>query len=351
MSTTPCAATVRRSPGITSINIRTGPGAHTAILGTVPTGATGLRVLDVRPDERETKKDGKLFQWFYLDFPDGRRGWVRDDLIDINGDCTLAGYGRLGRPTHAFALTRGFPPPSPEEQERIRRAAFNITSSFEGGSYATYQTYDAGIVSYGRFQFTLASGSLLGVIQAFLVARPLGTISAELRTKYFDRIRNRDATLGADDRLRALLQAAAIDPAMQRAQDKVATEIYWDRVQSMTILPRLIRTPLGQALLFDMGINHGLYHTITGEAEHRLDVEQGTRIGDSGLTEEKLITEVAIVRRDRLYAIANQRGLGGLKVRADFWMALVTRGDWTLQGDTRGEVTTYTGKRVQVRKP
>ena len=47
--------------------------------------------------------------------------------------------------------------PQAVELDRIRRAAFNITSTFEGSkTYANYQNYDAGIISYGRFQFTLS---------------------------------------------------------------------------------------------------------------------------------------------------------------------------------------------------
>ncbi len=56
----------------------------------------------------------------------------------------------------------------PRKLDNIKRAAFNITAAFEGGGYSSYQNYDKGVVSYGRFQFTLASGSLFTVLEQYL---------------------------------------------------------------------------------------------------------------------------------------------------------------------------------------
>src|SRR5690606_29149586 len=137
---------------------------------------------------------GKVYQWFQLTFPDGRQGWVRDDLLSLNGDGSEYGYGVLAPNTFAFAVSRQeaiavTPAPAPSQPappapsnpapapmpvaapapaatsvietidpapastpltniDRIRTAAFNITAGFEGGGYATYQNYDAGIISY-----------------------------------------------------------------------------------------------------------------------------------------------------------------------------------------------------------
>src|SRR6185295_9825641 len=98
--------------------------------------------------------------------------------------------------------------PQAVELDRIRRAAFNITSSFEGAkSYANYQNYDSGIISYGRFQFTLSGGALVKVVNYYL-----GASTSDTATKmrdYQGRIQARDAVLRDDKALQDLLVAAA----------------------------------------------------------------------------------------------------------------------------------------------
>src|SRR5215207_5631585 len=181
MVSTPCLATVRGLAGFPFVNVRAGAGTHTAVQGTLPVGTANLKVLEVRPDELKKELNGKIYQWFRLEFPDGKTGWVRDDLLDIRGDCSAFGYGPLSELTYAFAVTRVERQPPTDTQERIRKAAFNVTAGFEGGGYASYQNFDAGIVSYGRFQFTLASGSLFSVLDRYLVAASTSPIANELR--------------------------------------------------------------------------------------------------------------------------------------------------------------------------
>lgn len=292
---------------------------------------------------------------------------MRDDLLDIQGDLSAFGYGVVKDPTFAFALARDEnvaaprpqPAPVPEpvkpappasEQERVKRASFNITAAFEGGGYATYQNYDTGIVSYGRFQFTLASGSLFGVLDRYLAASNTATAN-ELRTAYYARVRDRDPNLRRDERLKTLLKEAANEPAMQAAQDAIATERYWNVVQELSIKPRNIQTPLAQALIFDMGINFGTRHGFLGKAEELLGVPPKSRVGENGTTEEQLIAKLAELRRDSHYRQAERDNLPGLKVRGDFWVDLIKRGDWQLQGDANGMVTVKSGRSVQVRNP
>jgi hypothetical protein len=233
----------------------------------------------------------------------------------------------------------------------VRLAAFNITTGYEGGGYDTYQNYDAGIVSYGRFGFTLQSGSLSAVIDRYL-SRAANTVTAnQLRSQYQVRIRNRDATLRNDVNLKNLLIAVSVDPIMRTVQNEVATENYWNRVMDLSLKPRNILLPLSQAFLFDTGINSGVYHDMITSAETLLDVPQRSRIPDNGITERQLIAKVADIRHDRLYAIANAQNLPGLKPRADFWVNIIRAGDWNLQGDSNGNVLIKPGRLVQVRNP
>ncbi|GEM_PF-5347541 len=235
-----------------------------------------------------------------------------------------------------------------DEKERIRLAAFNITAAFEGNKgYAMYQTYDAGIISYGRFQFTLASGSLASVVDSYLM-RSNSPVAEQLRA-YQARIRNRDASLRNDAQLQNLLVQAAAEKAMQDAQDEVVIKSYWIPSQD-SVTVRGIQTPLGQALLFDMAIQHGPANKLIRKAEEELGVPPRSRLVENGLTEQQLIQRVVDVRRRALYAQAERDRLPGLKRRADFWVDLVQKGDWRLQGDADGNVWVF-GAPVQVRNP
>lgn len=374
------------NPAITEINARSGPATTYDVPFKAVVGMTNLAILDVKPDERNTVFQGKVYQWFLLAFPNGE-AWVRDDLLAIKGDGSAFGYTPLAREEFAFALTRQTvaapgitpavpmpvvapapatpapiptaPPPAVAptpiitstpltDLERVRIAAFNITAGFEGGGYATYQNYDSGIISYGRFQFTLAGSGLFRVLEKF-TSRTSGAVANELHSSYLERARNHDASLRHDQRLKQLLIEAANDPIMQTAQDETATEEYWNVVMDLSVKPRGIRTPLGMALIFDMGINFGPRHGFLTLAEQQIGVSPRSRVGENGKPEEALITRLAEVRRDSHYKQAARDNLPGLRVRGDFWVNACNSGDWQLNGDANGEVEIKPGRKVKVR--
>ncbi len=348
-----CRAIIRRAPDNSLAYVRVAPGVANSILGYAPDGINGYLVL-------ESNLDNRGAAWLRLSFTGGTTGWVSADRLDIQGDCTAAGYGIVPIPTQASTLPRNNqppppppPPPSPPDTEaRVLAASFNITVGFEGGGYDTYQNYDAGIVSYGRFGFTLASGSLSTVIDRYLSRAATSNSSASrLRTQYQLRIRNRDATLRNDTTLKTLLIAVAADPIMRTVQNEVATENYWVKVMDLSARPRNIVLALSQAFLFDTGINSGVYHDMITSAETLLGVPQRSRVPGNGITEKQLIAKVADIRHDRLYAIANAQNLPGLKPRADFWVNIIRAGDWNLQGDSSGNVLIKAGRLVQVKNP
>jgi hypothetical protein len=236
------------------------------------------------------------------------------------------------------------------EQERVRRAAFNITSAFEGSSYAAYNNYDAGIVSYGRFDFTLTGGGLYQIVEGY-TRRSDSPIARQLATNYLDRIREGDSALRNDEQLRVLLVEAARDPIMQAVQDEIATERYWSVVWETYIAPRGIKTPLGQALMFDMAIVFGTGHGFVRLAEEQLGVPPRSQLGENGITEEQLITRVAELRKQSHDRQAERDNLPGLRARGDFWMNLIELNDWQLHGDANGMVEIPPGRRVPVRNP
>ncbi|MBN8634840.1 MAG: chitosanase [Anaerolineae bacterium] len=346
-----CKASVRTESDFARINVRKGPGTNTEILTTLAVGTMDLTVRDVQPDQQQKAAlSGKVYQWFNVDLPDGGRGWIRDDLLDIVGDCGSVGYSSLSTPTWAFGLTRVEvivrPPGDPE---RVRKAAFNITAGFEGGGYATYQNRDDGVISYGRFQFTLASGSLFSVLDKYL-QKATGSIADQLRSQYYEPIKARDANLRNDQNLKNLLVAAAPDPIMQEAQDAVATDVYWNAAMNLSAVPRNINSALGRALLFDMAINHGLRHDMIALAEGALSLPVRGRLPDLA-TEKLLIAKLAEVRQDRMNKLAVKLNAPGLKQRGDFWVAYVATNDWDLLGDLNGNVTIKPGRTVQVKNP
>ncbi len=345
MSGLSCKATIRRSGDGTRAFVRTAPGANNPILGYAPDDQSGYTVL-------EAKADGSGMYWLRLELGNGASGWVSADRLNIQGDCTAAGYGVIAPPPkQASTLPRKDPSQQPiDTPERVRGASYNITVGFEGGAYNTYQNYDAGIVSFGRFGFTLASGSLHAVLDRYL-SRATSAVAARLRTSYLQRVANRDPSLRYDTTLRDLLKAAAQDVIMQKAQDEIATELYWNLVQELSIAPRNLRFALTNAFFFDMAINHGARHDMITEAEEFFGVPLKSKIGENGITEQQLVMKVAQIRRDRMYRIADLQNLPGLKPRGDFWVNIAQAGDWNLQGDSQGRVLIKAGRWIQVRNP
>src|SRR5688572_8387522 len=89
-------------PSVTEVNVRSGPATSQILVFKVPVGMSGQRILEVQKDAEDKNLTGKVYQWFKLLFDGGASGWVRDDLIEIQGDCTRFGYPDLGNLTPAF---------------------------------------------------------------------------------------------------------------------------------------------------------------------------------------------------------------------------------------------------------
>lgn len=96
---------------VVEFNVRPEPGtAPSVVLFKSRKGQTNLVILDVQPDNQNTKApNGQVYQWFKLRFPDGREGWLRSHVLTIQGDLTAFGYGLIDRPTYAYTLTRVTP--------------------------------------------------------------------------------------------------------------------------------------------------------------------------------------------------------------------------------------------------
>jgi hypothetical protein len=141
-----------------------------------------------------------------------------------------------------------------------RPVIWAITSIFESGrpegNPAAYQNRDAGVVSYGKHQATLASGSLAAVLDAFF-RRSSSQASQALKEEFGHRVHQRDASLRDNTRLKELLQAAAAEAAMSEAQDEIFENNFY-RPAVDQARKRGIRTPLGVAAIYDTRIQGGL---------------------------------------------------------------------------------------------
>ncbi|MCA9893918.1 MAG: SH3 domain-containing protein [Anaerolineae bacterium] len=362
---------IQSIPSITEINVRSGPGTNHSLIFQVPVGMSGLNLLEIGPDEEENSQTGKLYQWFKLLFHGGAIGWVRDDLLTLQGDARAWGYPDLLQPTWAFDLAHSSTQapvgltgseiqpigerelveqpevipftPAMQDLDRVRSLAFLITSIFEGRGYASYNNYDAGIVSYGFIQFTLASGALWRVIDVYM--KQANSPLIDQFRQYIGRVQQRDPSLRHDVQFRDLLINAANERPMQTAQDIVATEGFWQAVVDGYITHRQLKMPLSWALLFDMGVNFGVNHGFVRLAEKNLGVQPRSVPGENGITEAQLITEVARLRKISHDRQAERDNLPGLKVRGDFWNDLTTQQDWGLTGD--GQKLVVKGRMIE----
>ncbi|MGB1288404.1 MAG: hypothetical protein ACPG7F_17855, partial [Aggregatilineales bacterium] len=193
----PATPEVQRSPAVVTVigtsgmaaggqvNARSGAGTNKSIAFRARVGDTNIQIRDMQPDNLNRTVGRKVYQWAQLQFPDGRVGWIRDDLISVRGDASKWGYSNFASAPRLFDVVRqGYEIELPAidvyNQERIRQLAFAITSRFEGKGYDAYNNYDAGIISYGFIQFTLASGSLVTVVNTYL-QRSQSDSAAQLR--------------------------------------------------------------------------------------------------------------------------------------------------------------------------
>ena len=118
--------------------------------------------------------------------------------------------------------------PLSELQKRTAQAVVNIFQTGRvAGDYGnvTLAKGDAGHLSYGRSQTTLASGNLYLLIKRYCAA-PGAAFANELSI-YLDRLAAPDLSLDSDMALRNLLHEAGQDPVMHTAQDEFFDEVYW----------------------------------------------------------------------------------------------------------------------------
>ena len=88
------------------VNVRDKPGLKdTTVLFRAPKGWRAT-CDEVKPDPQGTNYKGQVYQWFHLTFENNQKGWARDDLLDMIGDCAAFGYGFYATQTYAFVASQ-----------------------------------------------------------------------------------------------------------------------------------------------------------------------------------------------------------------------------------------------------
>lgn len=207
----------------------------------------------------------------------------------------------------------------PFEPAKWRPTIWAITSVYESGrpsgDPSAYQTYDAGVISYGKHQATLASGNLNRVLQAYF-QRSSSAVSQSLKNEYATRVAQLDASLRNDGRLKELLLQAAQEPAMNDAQDAVFDQNFYQPAITQAQANR-ITSPLGLACIYDTLIQGGLSQILPIVKQ-----QLGGLIGDTGsngvvINEAAWIAAFLNEREARLLRLADRAAAQGNTANAN----------------------------------
>jgi Glycosyl hydrolase family 46 len=182
--------------------------------------------------------------------------------------------------------------------------SFALTGLFEGGKTDSLQTKDSGIVSYGKFQATLASGSLEKVLREYLVNSNTST-AHELRS-FLPSVKARDISLRSNNAFLSLLKDAAKEHTMENAQNVVFSKDYWE--PAAKIASQLgLQSKIAYAIFFDTKIQGGLEKILRNTTN---------KIGSRSITEKDFLNELLNERTIYLKNIAIAKRANGDKQTA-----------------------------------
>ena len=220
-----------------------------------------------------------------------------------------------------------------------KRTAAQITSTFETSTLEIQYDYAENIgdgrgITAGRAGFTSGTGDLLLLVQRYTEVEPDNVLA-----KYLPALEEVDGT-DAEDGLGGFAEhwaEAAQEPQQRALQDDLVDELYFDPAMEMAA-DAGIRTPLGQAILWDSMIQHGSggpsgTRAMIGET---LDV-----FGDVGDDEAAWLDSFLDVRLRHLletYADTTQDGDTSSRSRVDALRSFLLDGELTLQSPLNWEV-------------
>jgi uncharacterized protein YgiM (DUF1202 family) len=221
--------------------------------------------------------------------------------------------------------------------------ANQITAIMEGGStkgnYGALTTInDGGIISYGKHQATLSSGSLGSILNAYIASST--SANAEVIRKNIARVNQKDVTLKDDQNFLDALRGAAGEKEMQIAQDMVFSQGYWDPAVKAA-QKSSIQSPLGYAMLYDTKIQGGM-EACMKTAQAKCGGKVGDKINGREIAEIDFLKAFNEAREERLEAIAvaaeakgelvKAKAVRGSKYRCQAFRKLLEAGNLNVSG-------------------
>ncbi len=203
------------------------------------------------------------------------------------------------------------------EQKAATQALVNVfETGSPAGDYGAVAVLkgDAGHLTYGRSQTTLASGGLYTLLAAYC-ATP-GAKYADALEPYLPRLQAKEPALDDDARLKRVLRDAGGDPVMRATQDGFFDAAYWDpSVRAADALG--ITTALGVAVIYDSHI-HGSWALIRDRVKL-----------DPAADERAWIVGYIAARREWLATHSNPILHASVR-RMDAFSSLIADGNWDL---------------------
>ncbi|WP_309891849.1 N-acetylmuramoyl-L-alanine amidase [Archangium sp.] len=242
---------------------------------------------------------------------------------------------------HTTPLPASGSPPSIHD---IMEVAFRITGAFEGGRATSYQNEDSGIVSYGKHQATLSSGTL-GTILAKYVKRSTNPAAQRL-AGFMDRVNRKDSSLRKDAGFKQALLDAGADPVMSVIQDEVFAQKYWPTAEQGTQSDKL-KSPLALAMYYDTNIQGGLAAVRTATAKamkgkpfselaYLTEFNRQRDLRLQGLAEDKRSAARYKWGEEKEQLLNDAKWLDSSRSRVVALQSLVAAGDLQLRGDAQG---------------
>lgn len=205
-------------------------------------------------------------------------------------------------------------------QKAAAQACVNVSETGSArGNYTnvTLIPGDAGHLTYGRSQTTLASGGLYELIRRYLDREDAR--DAEQLRPYMTRLGAKDFSLDHDATLKSALRVAGSDPVMQEVQDAFFDERYWEPAERAAEGLGLCR-PLSIAVVYDSHV-HGSW----GLIRDRVKAARGLPEGD----EEGWIAAYVVARRAWFERHSNPILHKSVR-RMDAFQGLIDEGNWDL---------------------
>jgi chitosanase len=206
-------------------------------------------------------------------------------------------------------------------QEQTAKAIVNIFETDRVlGDYAnvTLIPGDAGQLTHGRTQTTLASGGLHELIRAYTGA-PGAVLRSQLEP-FLPALEAREPALNDDLYFRNLLSAAADDPVMRRTQDDFFDRTKWQPASAAAARDG-IASALGTAVVYDSWV-HGSWEMLRARTNNVVGVP-------AAIGERAWIP--AYVRERRAWLAGHRRAdLRATVYRMDAFLGLLDGDDWDL---------------------